>query len=42
MRKLVANLKEKKFYNEDKTEVKRHSPTSDIVYKGSGQANVTL
>ena len=38
MRKLLANLKEKRFYNERKTEVCRHSPTSDQVYVSSGEA----
>ena len=38
MRKLLGNLKEKRFYNENKTESKRQSPTSLKMYKKSGEA----
>ena len=39
MRKLLGNLKEKRFYNENKTESKRKSPTSLKIYKKSGEAD---
>ena len=42
MRKLLGNLKEKRFYNETKTEVSRHSPTSLQVYTASGEAEALV
>ena len=38
MRKMLGNLKEKRFYNENKTERKRQSPNSLKIYKKSGEA----
>ena len=40
MRKLVANLKEKRFYTEDKTGLNRLSPTSELVRIASGQTGI--
>ena len=42
MRKLVANLKEARFYTEVKTGLNRLSPTSELVYIASGQAGILM